>query len=335
MRKIYVLLVTALCCSITSAESVEGNQSTNVECNADSKNTRYFGPLQTLARQVLGYTFPSNKSNIIRASALEHFETSLRDPMFYQFYNRIIHYLAKYKNNLPEYNETELKCPGVTINNVAISTLNTFVEKFEFEISNALYTNEDEKKDGFQAWAHQYRVNHEPFTYTINVTSDTVTNVAVRIFIGPKYDNEQNEIPFNENRLNFVEFDKFEHSLGKGENIIIRNSTQGKSAQDRINFRTLYQDVSDGLKDKRNFKHNMFDLSKNFVLPKGESNGRVYKIFIHISSQTRANNTSGHNIDGRSFGYPLDRQISDEVSFLVPNSYLFEERVYHNETHVI
>lgn len=264
---------------------------------------------------------------------LEHFETSARDPMFYQFFNRIVHYLATYKNNLPEYNQTELECTGVKIKDVTMSKLNTFFERFEFDISNMLYTKE-EVKNGHpdEPWIHhENRLNHEPFTYKINVTSNTVTDVVVRVFIGPKYDGEQNEITFNENRLNFFEFDKFKYSLEEGENIITRNSTQGKSTADRIGFRTLYKNVWDALNGTTDFKHTMPGLRTGFVLPKGSSQGRTHKFFVFISPLPSAKDIKGYTIDGKSFGFPLDRQISDEPSFFLPNSYLFEEKIYHLE----
>lgn len=172
-----------------------------IESSPDSPNTRFYGDLMVLAHQVLGYSaHPVDEFKIV-PSALEQFETALRDPIFYQFYKRITYYFLQYKSNLPEYTYTQLNYPGVKVESVSVDKLYTYFDSFDFEITNALYVNEEEfEKDSFRVIAKQYRLNHQPFNYKINVVSDKSEPVVVRVFLGPKYDEQGNEIPINDNR---------------------------------------------------------------------------------------------------------------------------------------
>jgi hypothetical protein len=41
-------------------------------------------------------------------SALEHAETALRDPAYYQLYKRLYHFVKKFKDRLPSYTHDEV-----------------------------------------------------------------------------------------------------------------------------------------------------------------------------------------------------------------------------------
>lgn len=171
-----------------------------IESSPDSPNHRFYGDLMVLAHQVLGYSsHPVHEYKVV-PSALEHFETALRDPIFYQFYKRITFYFLQYKSHLPHYTHTELMYPGVKIENIHVDKLYTYFEKFNFEITNALYVTEDEfHKDDFKVFATQKRLTHKPFSYKVNVVSDKTEDVVVRVFLGPKFDEQEHEIPMTEN----------------------------------------------------------------------------------------------------------------------------------------
>lgn len=172
-----------------------------IESSPDSPNARFYGDLMILAHQVLGYSpHPMSEYKVV-PSALEHFETALRDPIFYQFYKRITYYFLKYKSHLPHYTYSELNYPGVKVESVSVDKLYTYFDEFDFEITNALYVNKEEwENDDFHVYAKQERLTHKPFTYKINVQSDKTHDVVVRVFLGPKYDEQGHEIPITENR---------------------------------------------------------------------------------------------------------------------------------------
>lgn len=66
--------------------------------------------------------------------------------------------------------------------------------------------------DNTNIWVRQQRLNHKPFTVTINAVSDKQTEVLVRMYLGPKFDSKGKLFKLNENRLNFFELDEFVHT---------------------------------------------------------------------------------------------------------------------------
>ncbi|GLV39510.1 Larval serum protein 1 alpha [Carabus blaptoides fortunei] len=332
MRTTIVLLLAGLCAlAIAGPVTQEGKQYKVV-----------------IAHQVLGYSAHPVHQYKVQPSALEHFETALRDPVFYQFYKRITYYFLKYKSHLPHYTYTQLNFPGVKVESLNIvDKLITYFEQFEFDITNALYVNEEEYvKDDFQVWARQYRLNYKPFTYKINVNSDKNTDVVVRVFLGPKYDEQGHEIPLNENRVNFVELDKFVYTLHAGKNVIERNSRQAETVKDRTTYRALYQHVMSALKGQEEFHLDMTEahngFPSRFVLPKGKVGGQVYQFYVYVSPYTAKVQKATYDkiisagvgsgaryVDELPFGYPFDRQIKSEHNFFVPNSFVEDVVIFH------
>lgn len=221
-----------------------------IESNPDSPSPRFYGPLQIYARHLLGYsTQPQNKYQLA-PSALEHFETSMRDPAFYQFYKRIVLLFQKYKTNLTPYTYNELVYPGVKIENVQVDRLITYMDYFDADISNALRVTPQEYESGTPTVrVRQYRLNHKPYTYKIQVNAEQAGEAVVRVYLGPKYDEYDRTIDINENRLNFVELDAFKYTLQAGKNVIERNSRQSWYVSDRTSVRNLYDRVEAALKN--------------------------------------------------------------------------------------
>lgn len=221
-----------------------------IESNPDSPSPRFYGALQIYARHLLGYsTQPQNKHQLA-PSALEHFETSLRDPVFYQFYKRIVLLFQKYKSYLPPYTYNELVYPGVKIENVQVDRLITYMDYFDADISNALRVTPEEYESGTPTVrVRQYRLNHKPYTYKIQVNAEQAGDAVVRVYLGPKYDEYDRTIDINENRLNFVELDTFKYTLQAGKNVIERNSLQTWYSSDRTSVRMLYDRVEAALKN--------------------------------------------------------------------------------------
>jgi hypothetical protein len=57
-------------------------------------------------------------------TVLEHPQTALRDPAFYQLYKRIDHFVKKFKNRLPSYTHEEVS--AVTLNEQTNFLLRTY-----------------------------------------------------------------------------------------------------------------------------------------------------------------------------------------------------------------
>ncbi|PSN36667.1 Allergen Cr-PI [Blattella germanica] len=98
---------------------------------------------------------------------------------------------------------------GVKIDNVDVGKLYTYFEPYEMGLSNAVKVGKLEDVPNVDIRARNYRLNHKPFTYNVEVTSEKDTPVYVRVFLGPKYNYYGHEYDLNERRNYFVEIDRF------------------------------------------------------------------------------------------------------------------------------
>lgn len=302
-----------------------------IEGSVDSPNRRYYGALQVLAPQILGYAPHLQTDYKIVPSAMENFETCLRDPVFYQFYNRLDNYFLQYKNNLPYYNNTDLEYPGVKIKDVQFDKLVTYFEQFEWDITNALYFSEKEfKENNYEILTRQWRLNHKPFTYKMYITSDKDHDVKVRVFIGPKYNENGYLLSIKDNWMNFAEFDMYPLHLKTGENIITRHSNESLLyGKDRTTWRQLYNHVNAALQGKKEFYSDFNEAYNNFpdhlFLPRGTVDGQDFQIFFHIGPLTAENIQD----DDLPIGFPMDRPVANENILFVPNSWMEDVKIYH------
>ncbi|XP_018563800.1 hexamerin [Anoplophora glabripennis] len=320
-----------------------------IESNPCSPNTKYFGPLQIYARHLLGYA-PQSLNNLdVAPSALEHFETASRDPVFYQFYKRIVLLFQRYKTNLPPYSYKEMSFPGVKVEKIDVDRLTTYFDYFDTDATNMVYlTPEELEKENVQIRVRQQRLNHKPFSFRINVNSETAQDAVVRVYLGPKYDEFGRKINMQENRLNFMELDQFIWQLKAGKNTIERNSRQFYwHIPDRTSYRDIYKKVlgalTDGEEVQLDASEAFYGFPNRLLLPKGKPNGQVFQMYVIVnpykapSFQQKKQETdyyfhrigTGNNyVDNYAFGYPFDRLI-DEYNFYVPNSAFRDVVIYH------
>jgi len=95
------------------------------------------------------------------------------------------------------------------IENVDVGKLVTYYDYFDIDLDNAVNVQVSEDGQSIDYRARQTRLNHKPFTYNINVTSEITTDAYVRVFLGPKYDYLGREYNINDRRHYFVEIDRF------------------------------------------------------------------------------------------------------------------------------
>jgi len=201
-------------------------------------------------------------------------------------YKRLVLYFQKYKYYLPYYTYDELVYPGVKVEGLEIDHLVTYFDYYDVDLTNAVYMNQAEyEHNTFEVHARQLRLNHKPFTYKINVVSDKQTQAVVRVFIGPKYDEYGRYIHIDENRINFVEFDKFKYELNAGKNVILRDSHNIYYATDRTSYKQLYQWAMSGTQgDFATHGSELYYAFPNrFLLPKGKHGGQVYQFYAIVS----------------------------------------------------
>jgi hypothetical protein len=92
---------------------------------------------------------------------------------------------------------------------VDVDKLITYFDYFDIDLDNVLNVQAPEYGQYIDYRARLTRLNHKPYTYTIDVTSDKSTDVYVRVFLGPKYDYLGREYNINDRRHYFVELDRF------------------------------------------------------------------------------------------------------------------------------
>lgn len=329
----------------------------------NESDKKFYGYLEYFAKTLLG-TSMTSANNYAIPSVLEHFETAMRDPIFYQLYKRIINYYWSFKNHLPSYTHDELVFDGVKIETVEVDKLETFFDKFYSDITNVVDVEEfDDKYSKTNMYtfgrkthylgqdvlieAKQYRLNHKPFHVRLNVFSDKIQKAAVKIFLGPKY----NEFGFeytniNENRENFVELDYFVVDLVSGTNTIYRSCQEfTKFIADHTTYYNLYKDVMTSTTSGTKFAYDKYEKYGGFpwrlMLPKGTTGGMEFKMFFFVTPYTDTLTVQDETpfswgsyeeyVDHRSYGFPLDRKIND-VYWYTPNMYYYDVTIYHNDT---
>lgn len=164
---------------LTRPETVEllGNL---IKGNLDSKNRRFYRNFIRLAKVVLGTSVDLLDDRRVIPSVLEHYETAMRDPVFYQLYKKVINFYWQFKNRLPRYTIDELNFKGVRIEKVEVDRLVTYFDKFDADITNAvaIEVNHDNnvktsnlnklgrlasyRGNDFVVKARQNRLNHIP-----------------------------------------------------------------------------------------------------------------------------------------------------------------------------
>lgn len=334
-----------------------------IQGTTNVNDKRFYGYLEYFSKMLLGTSMTTMNYRKNIPSVLEHFETSMRDPVFYQLYKRIINYYWSFKNHLPTYTYDELMFDGVKIQTVVVDKLVTFFDTFYSDITNVVdmetfddtYTETDMYKFGRKAHymgknvvikAKQYRLNHKPFNVRMNVLSNKSQKAVVKMFLGPKY----NEFGFeyksiNENRENFVELEHFIVDLVSGVNTIDRNCQQfSKYIEDHTTYYDLYKDVMMSTNTETKFAYDKYEKHCGFpwrlMLPKGTKGGMVFQMFFivvpYTETMTMLDNTKfmctsfEEYADYRSYGFPLDRKIN-EFYWYTPNMHYHDVTIYHEQ----
>lgn len=109
--------------------------------NRDSVNNQYYRYLEYYYRLLLG---GNNNDNVdfddIRfvPTVLDHYETSMRDSVFWQMSKRITNIVDKFKNKLTGYKTSDVEFNGVKVNNIKVDKLITTFNYFDSEITNGI-----------------------------------------------------------------------------------------------------------------------------------------------------------------------------------------------------
>lgn len=289
----------------------------------------------------------------VNPTVLDHYQTALRDPLFYMLQKRLCDLVLLFKRRLPCYTKEELHFPGVKVDNVVVDKLVTYFDDYLMDMTNAVLLTEDELKkttSDMKFMVRKRRLNHRPFTVTLDILSDKAADCVVRLFLGPKEDNMGRLLDLNKNRMNFVELDTFLYKLNTGKNTIVRKSRDMHNlVRDRLLTRDLWNkldsvtDMRDLLlKDLKNY-HTGFPT--RLLLPKGHVGGMKMLLYVVVTPLRLVDNAdlslldtdrkdlrkdfrSTLMLDKMPLGFPLDRHI-DLANFFTPNMKFLDVMIFH------
>ncbi|XP_026756398.2 arylphorin subunit alpha-like [Galleria mellonella] len=288
---------------------------------------------ETLARQRLGYDVTNN---IRQYSVLDHFLSSLRDPVFWKLNKKIVELIDSSLKVFPSYSRNEVYFPGVEILNIETKKMITLFDDYQFDVTDSLKSKTNNKT--FQVKINQQRLNHKPFVIKLNISSLEAQKGLVKIYLGPKM--LPGEFIINKNR--FVLLDCYDVNLKKGINLLSRSSKEIKSfSGDFVSIRFLRKSIEDaefGL-DALPMKAVGLQIGypDRLILPKGSSNGLPTQIFAFIAPLTKvtSSSSSSYTINNEfntailSPGYPFDLATDDYQLFSLPNAMTKEIIISH------
>ncbi|XP_053610976.1 arylphorin-like [Plodia interpunctella] len=298
------------------------------------REVNYDESYEIIARRVLGAAPPTSDNYEFVPSALDFYQTSLRDPAFYMLYNKIMSYIVQYKEWLEPYDQEVLHYSGVKINDVSVGNLTTFFEYYDFNATNAVFLSDQEIQQQYSSFiVRQPRLNHEPFSVTIDVKSDVEAEAVFKIFVGPKYDGEGRPLSLEDNWMNFVELDWFTHKLTSGQNKVERKSEEFFFfKEDSVSMSKIYELLKQG-QVPESMSEDYDSMPSRLMLPRGTPGGFPVQFFVFVYPyQALSKDLEAMKniiLDNKPLGYPFDRPVEYPYLFLQPNMYFEDVNIYH------
>lgn len=225
-----------------------------IDQTMEGVNPKMYGSLLRKLLTLVGRMADPKAAHGLAPGALMHFETQLRDPLFYPILSRIHDLYRMHKTNAGAYKKEDLFFPGVSVETLEVEKLITFFETFDIELNNAMDVSSLEEDKKVTILARQTRINYKPFTFRAMVSSDKQMSAVVRIFFGPKRDSNGLELTLKEKAPLMVEVDRFVVDLNAGKNKIERSSNDfSLFEEDKMSFRILSKKIEDAIQGKAPF----------------------------------------------------------------------------------
>ncbi|XP_034944552.1 uncharacterized protein [Chelonus insularis] len=307
-----------------------------IEGNEDSCNKDFYGSIDFFARRILGFNLEPKSPYQVIPSALESSFSCMRDPAFYRLYKRISYFLYRYNLRKKPYTKEELVFPELKIESVAVDKLLTYFDDFDATISNGLPIASQKEAELMTIKVRQQRLNHKPFTIHITLNSDKAQKVAIQIFMGPKYDAQNNLLEFSESYKYFYEFDYWITDVAAGSNKLERNSHDFFFLMpDKEPSEIFYKRIEKALEgtDQFTYKQYLYGFPERLLLPKGRRGGSPYQLFIYVSPVNelydyKSRVFGNYQFNKKCIGFPLDRPIYYPY-FQGPNIFFKDIIIYH------
>ncbi|XP_037820414.1 fat-body protein 1 [Lucilia sericata] len=234
---------------------------------------------------------------------------------------------------------------GVTIHDVDVDQLQTYLEYAEVDLSNLLKNNMDQSKEVI---GRVPRLNHKNFKIEVDVTSDRQQQVVVRNLLVPKVDGLGNKIPLQERRQNVIVLDITTAQLNPGHNKLkLRSNDITLTARDTTPLTQIYQHVMQALNGNIQLPRNLLvgqtnRLPHRLLLPRGRPNGLPMQL-ITVITRVQQNSAGLRNqgtssaldillLDHLPLNYPLHCDITDLDGVInMPNLMVKDVKIYHDD----
>ncbi|XP_063875288.1 phenoloxidase 3-like [Scylla paramamosain] len=298
-----------------------------------SLNYSFYGSLHNVGHMIIAAAHDPDNLHQENLGVMSETATAMRDPVFYRWHKYIDDIFQEYKLTQPPYTTEELSLSSVEVVSVAVESQGQKNQLFtgwstqDFEASRGLDFNAD--KPVMMRLPH---LNHHPFIYSIKVVNSgsLPKEVTVRIFMAPKLNERGVEMNFMEQRLLWVEMDRFTHNLKSGTNHIQRSSTSSSiTNSNEFTFRDLEKQRNpDNPVAPENTLFNFCGCGwpQHMLLPRGKQEGMPFELFVMVTdwSQDKVAQPDGARScsaaasfcgildalypDARPMGFPFDRR---------------------------
>nr|Q8I6K2.1 RecName: Full=Phenoloxidase 2; AltName: Full=Prophenoloxidase-II; Flags: Precursor [Holotrichia diomphalia]BAC15602.1 prophenoloxidase-I [Holotrichia diomphalia] len=329
-----------------------------MESSELSPNRQLYGNLHGFGHLMLSYIHDPRSHHLEPFGVIGDFTTAMRDPIFYRWHAFVDDVFQQFNGSLPRYTAEQLDYAGVQITDVNIKTPNapdnefrTFWQQSDVDMSRGV-----DFQDPGSVFVRFTHLNHEPFSYniTVNNTGNGVQEGTCRIFLAPATDERGNPWLFNNQRVMFVEMDRFKVTLRQGQNTITRNSTQSSVT---IPFERTFRDLDTNRPAEGSEELDIFNFCgcgwpHHLLVPKGTPDGFKAQLFVMISNyaddkveqdlsgscndaESYCGVRGGKYPDKRPMGYPFNRvarQGADTLQrFLTGNMIVQNCRIVHSD----
>nr|ACM41728.1 pro-phenoloxidase 2 [Diabolocatantops pinguis] len=260
-----------------------------MEASTISVNQRYYGNLHNLGHVALALCHDPDNRHLETFGVMGDSATAMRDPVFYRWHAFVDDVFQEHKATLPPYTLQQLQFDNVNIAGFSVQTDGS-------KAANQLETTYDQNDVNLtrgmdftprgNVFARITHLNHKPFTYVINVNNKGTQRIGtVRIFMAPKFDERGITLLLRDQRLLFIELDRFTANLKSGNNTIQRKSTESSVT---IPFEQTFRDLttnrptdSEGLS---RFNYCGCGWPQHMLIPKGTPEGFPCELFVMISN---------------------------------------------------
>ncbi|CAH2984064.1 unnamed protein product [Chilo suppressalis] len=326
-----------------------------VQAGVDSPNNQYYKDFISIWKTLLGNSevysnVDLNGVKLVVPSALEQFQTTLRDEAFYMVWKRVLQMFASWHKKLPPYTKEELGLPGVVINKVEVDKLVTYFEHTYMNVTNYLPVNNNEEVPQSVLVEHN-RLNHKVFGVRIHLSCQAPQNVVARLYLAPKYDSKGQEIPLEVNSQNFLQVDQLIYNCKQGQNVISYSSNDNQYvANDPTSIYNTYNKLVKALDGNEQYMYNIEHIDRypqRLLLPKGRVGGMPFVVMVHIAPYHAPNvlygtgynpslslgiGSGARRITSDPLGFPVDRPLYPWQVEGLQNIYFEDVLIHHKHT---